>query len=275
MISRLNPGDDVSFGNPTRPNSGSKEWIGLMLRGIAVGFGLSYEIVARDYSQTNYSSNRASQLEDRRRFRRIQDYLKAHLCQPVWDAFCDQAALADVDGFPDSSELLEDRRKYAPVEWQTPEWEWVDPTSEQSAAQSAIDSFMSDYQSELGSRGRSWRSVFYQRAKEEKLRKKLGLLKDNESQQQADVTAAGVQAGASQQGGTGEMADTSRLQWKRNLAGIEDTLQQLASKTISEVKARAYLSMIGLAPTTIDALILDAQDGTIDTPMTEEQPNAV
>jgi lambda family phage portal protein len=275
MVMRLNPNEDVVGLNPGRPNSASEPWIGLMLRAIAVGTGLSYEIVARDYSQTNYSSNRASQLEDRRRFRRIQAYLQHHLCQPVWDAFCEQAALAGVDGFPSSTELLDDRRKYAPVEWQTPEWEWVDPTSEQSAAQSAIDSFMSTYQTELGSRGRSWRTVFYQRAKEDKLRKRLGLLKEGEQQMEADVATATAEANAAVHPGTGEMADTSRLQWKRNMAGIEDTLQQLADKTISEAKARAYLSMIGLAPTTIDALILDALDGTVDTPITEELPSAV
>jgi hypothetical protein len=134
---------------------------------------------------------------------------------------------------------------------------------------------MSTYQTELGSRGRSWRTVFYQRAKEDKLRKRLGLLKEGEQQMEADVATATAEANAAVQPGTGEMADTSRLQWKRNMAGIEDTLQQLADKTISEAKARAYLSMIGLAPTTIDALILDALDGTVDTPITEELPNAV
>jgi lambda family phage portal protein len=275
MVMHLNPGEDVVGINPGRPNSAAEPWINLILRGIAVGTGLSFETVARNFSGVSYSSARTSMLEDRRRFRRIQDYLRLHLCQPVWDAFCDQAALASVLGFPTSSELLENRRKFAPVEWQTPEWEWVDPTSEQSAAQAAIDSFMSDYQTELGSRGRSWRTVFYQRAKEDKLRKRLGLLKEGEKQMEADVTAANVQAGAAQQGGTGEMAESSRLQWKRNLAGIEDTLQQLAAQTISEAKARAYLSMIGLAPSTIDALIIDAMDGTVDTPMEEVQPNGV
>lgn len=183
MIMELAPGEDVVGLNPGRPNAGAEPWINLILRGIAVGTGLSYEVVARDYSQTSYSSSRTSQLEDRRRFRCWQQYLIRHLCQPVWDAFCDAAAISAIRGFATSAELLDDRRKFAPVEWQTPEWEWVDPQSEQAASEAALNSFTDTYQNVLGSRGRSFRSVFYQRAKEERMRKKLGLITPEERQQ--------------------------------------------------------------------------------------------
>jgi hypothetical protein len=150
-----------------------------MLRGIAVGTGLSYEIVARDFSQTNYSSNRASQLEDRRRFRQWQSYLKNHLCQPVWDRFCQAAALIGNPWFPTMEQVKEDCRRYCPVDIQPTSWEWVDPATEQSSTQAAITAFQSTYSDELGSLGRNWRHVFYQRAKEERLLKKLGLVSPN------------------------------------------------------------------------------------------------
>jgi lambda family phage portal protein len=188
MVMNLRPGEDVVGLNPGRPNSAAEPWIGLILRQIAVGTGLSYETVARDYSQTTYSASRTSQLEDRRRFRCWQKYLIRHLLQPIWDAFLDAAALSSLPSFPTSSELLSDRRTFAPVEWMTPEWEWVDPATEQAAAKDAIESFMSDYQAELGARGRSWRAVMYQRAKENALKKKLGLLTPQE--QQLAISAA-------------------------------------------------------------------------------------
>jgi lambda family phage portal protein len=175
QILNLRPGESLESANPGRPNSSAEPWIALMLRGIAVGTGLSYEIVARDFSQTNYSSNRASQLEDRRRFRRWQKYLINNLCRPVWDRFCDAAALAGRSEFPTMVELLDDRRKYAGVEFQTPTWEWVDPTAEQSAAENSIRAFQSTYQAELAGKGANWRAVFKQRAKEERLLKSLGL----------------------------------------------------------------------------------------------------
>jgi lambda family phage portal protein len=188
----LNQGENVSMVNPSRPNSGAEPWINLMLRAIAVGTGLSYEIVSRDFSQTNYSSNRASQLEDRRRFRRWQRYLIEHLCEPVWREFCTSAAMVGTFGFPDLSALLEDVDRYCPAEYQPPRWEWVDPTSEQQASENAINAFQSTYAAELGSKGDNWRYIFYQRAKENALLKKLGL--QTPAQAQAEFAAKSAEA---------------------------------------------------------------------------------
>ena len=362
MIMRLRPSESIESANPGRPNSGAGPWISLMLRGIAVGTGLSYEIVARDYSQTSYSSSRTSQLEDRRRFRRWQHYLLTHLCQPVWDEFCNTAAIVGLDSFPTSTELLQDRRRSAPVEWQTPEWEWVDPQAEQASAQASIDSFMSDYQTELGARGKSYRSVFYQRAKEEKLRKSLGLFSATEVQQQisaaqssannagdaqqADPTvgtnqidvsqtalngaqvaslvdvitqvgtgaipkdtgkaiikaafpsmsvdlidsiidpvepgsvsadgipqAAPAESDSTQQAGSGEMMGLSTLQWNRNSKAILKTLQDLASGKITATVAKVFLSSIGMSESSVQQLIEDASDGSVDTPIPESAPS--
>jgi lambda family phage portal protein len=264
QIMYLQPGESIESANPGRMASQSDTWISLMLRGIAVGTGLSYEIVARDYSRTTYSSSRTSQLEDRRRFRRWQGYLKTHLCQPIWDAFCDAAAVAGVESFPTMTDLLENRRASAPVEWQTPEWEWVDPQNEQQASQSSIDAFQSTYQAELGSRGRNWRQVFYQRAKEEKLKRELGLVPVDVQLEQAAAQANMAAAT------TGEMMGLSTLQFKRNRKAIDSTLNELASGQMTEAKARVFLASIGMAQASIDALITDALDGTVDTQLPVE-----
>lgn len=279
MVVRLQPGESVESINPGRPNSASEPWINLMLRGIAVGTGLSYEIVARDYSKTNYSSSRTSQLEDRRRFRRWQQYIVGHMCQPIWDRFNDQAATAGVDRFPSMTEILDERKKSTAVEWQTPAWEWVDPQSEQSASDAALVSFQSTYQHELGQRGKNWRNVFYQRAKEEKLKRQLGLVTADmanveatqaEGQQMAAASVpGGQQAGGGGAVGAGEMAEMSRLQWGRNRKAIEDILAELIAGTASETKAKVFLQTLGLTEATASALIADASDGTVDTPMDE------
>lgn len=278
MVVRLKPGESVESINPGRPNSASEPWISLMLRGIAVGTGLSYETVARDYSGTSYSSSRTSQLEDRRRFRRWQQYLLSNLCQPVWDEFCNAAALVDAEAFPTSTELLEDRRRLTPVEWQTPEWEWVDPQNEQAAAKDSISSFMSTYQDELGARGRSWRATFYQASKEQKLRRQLGLLTAEERTQQmmdAQTGAAQQTTGAqpeqtpAAQAGSGEWMGLSRMQWNRNRKALSDVLSGLEDGSMSSALASAQLAMIGMSQQNIDAIIEDAQDGTVDTELPE------
>jgi lambda family phage portal protein len=274
MVTYLQPGETIESINPGRPNSASEPWINLMLRGIAVGTGLSYEIVARDYSKTSYSSSRTSQLEDRRRFRRWQRYLVNHLCQPVWDRFCEAAAMSGNESFPTMSEILEDRRASTAVEWQTTEWEWVDPQAEQTASERAINSLQSTMAAEIGSRGGNWRQVLYQRAKEEKLKKELGLVTAMDAQSMAMVGASAPTESTDGQApaATGEWMGLSRLQWNRNRKALDDILNGLADGSMSSAMATAQLAMIGLSQQNIDAIIADAADGTIDNPIPTEEP---
>lgn len=276
MVTYLSPGESIETINPGRPNSASEPWINLMLRGISVGTGLSYEVVSRNYSGTSYSSSRTSMLEDRRRFRRWQRYMVQHLCQPVWDAFCDQAATAGVKGFPSMADILDDRRAATAVEWQTPEWEWVDPQSEQAAADGALNGFQTTLQNIAGQKGGNWRNILYQRAKELQLMRRLGLMtvdmasiETSQAEAQQMAATAGTMSGTQQPvaAPAGEMSEMSRLQWGRNRKAIEDILADLIAGKASETKARVFLQSLGLTEATASALITDAMDGTVDTDM--------
>jgi lambda family phage portal protein len=280
IITRLGTNEDVSFANPGRPNSAAEPWINLMLRGLCAGTGTNYEAIAKDFSKTSYSSSRSSKLEDRPRYKRGQNYMVWHLCQPVWDEFCNAAARVGVDYFPTSTELLEDRRGVAPVEWQLPEQEWVDPASEQSAAKDSIASYMSTYQDELGSRGRSYRATFYQAAKEKRLRMQLGLLTEAEATQQMMATQTGAtgpvdDVQAAEQAGTSEWMGLSRQQWNRNRKALTDVLNGLSDGTMSTALATAQLSMIGMSQKNIDAIVADVADGQVDNPLPAEEAEAV
>lgn len=279
IVTRLRPGEDISVINPARPNSSAEPWINLMLRGTAAGTGTNYEAISKDFSNTSYSSSRSSKLEDRARNKRWQNYIVWHLCQPVWDAFCDAASLTGEESFPTATELLAERRKVAPVEWQLPEQEWVDPASEQSAASDSIAKYMSTYQDELGSRGRSWRATFYQASKEQKLRMRLGLLTAEEKTAQmmaAQTGATGPQdeAVAEQESeqGSGEWMGLSRLQWQRNRKALGDVLNGLTDGSMSPALAKAQLSMIGLSEKNIDAIIADTSDGVVDNALPAAEP---
>jgi lambda family phage portal protein len=275
-IFRLNPGEDLAMVNPLRPNSNAEPWLQLMLRGIAVGTGLSYEVVARDYSQTNYSSSRTSQLEDRRRFRMWQNYLINHLCDPVWKKFCQSASLTGLVSFPTMEQLDRNIDRYAPAQHMPPTWEWVDPQAEQAAAEKAITSFQASYSEELGALGKNWRHVFYQRAKEEALLKKLGLISP---MQQAEALAAAQSANAEaikvqaekagveieeRSSGSGEMMGLSRLQWQRNRKAIMDVIGDLSEEKISKTQAKVLLSSLGISSENIEMLLEDLEDERLE-----------
>lgn len=277
MVVRLKPGESIESINPGRPNSASEPWINLMLRGICAGTGTNYEAIAKDFSKTSYSSSRTSKLEDRPRYKRWQNYIVWHFCQPIWDEFCNAAAREGVEGFPSSTELLEDRRKVTPVEWQLPEQEWVDPAGEQTAAGDSIAKYMSTYQDELGSRGRSWRATFYQAAKEKALRMRLGLLTVEEQTTQMMAAQTGSSgpldevALEQEKSGTGEWMGLSRLQLKNNDKALNDILNGLADGTMSKAVGQAKLAMIGMSQKNIDAVIADTTDGVVDQPLPVEE----
>jgi lambda family phage portal protein len=198
QIMHLHPDEDIVFGNAGRPNSDAQTWINLILRGIAVGTGLSFETVARDYSYTSWSSNRASQLEDRRRFRCWQQYLEHKLCDVVWSRFCEKASLISHPAFPSLVELLEDP-SLVPSQNLATGWEWVDPQAEGDASAAAVFNNLSTVRDELGKKGYNWRKVLLQRKKEVELMEELGLVQtgarlravtesDNKSESNSNTT---------------------------------------------------------------------------------------
>ena len=274
-IARLANNESIEFANPGRPNGNSQPWISLILRGACAGTGTNYEAVSKDFSNTSYSSSRTSKLEDKPRCKRWQNYMVWHCNQPIWDEFCNAAAREGLDKFPTSTELLEDRRAAAPVEWQRPEQPWVDPEAEQKSAEGSMNAFMSSLQDVVGSRGGSWRSKLYQIAKEKKLRMELGLLKDTEQTAQMMAAQTGAEGPAdavqAEQAGTGEWMGLSRQQWNRNRKALTDVLNGLSDGSMSPALATAQLSMIGLSQKNIDAIVADASDGTVDNPIPVEE----
>lgn len=261
LVMHLQPNESIESANPGRPNSASEPWINLMLRGIAVGTGLSYETVARDYSKTNYSSNRASQLEDRRRFRRWQRYLIEHLNQRVWDKFIQSAALVDLAGFPTMAEILDNPRKAAPCEHMPPSWEWVDPQSEQQSSENGIKFYQTTYLDELGSRGKNWRHVFYQRAKEESLLRQLGL----SSPTLADMPQSEAQATEAPQSEASQPVVQDLALNGAQVTSLVEIITQVAAGTMPKDSAKAILGAAFPAfdPLQISGIIDPIQSGSI------------
>lgn len=175
MVARLMPGEEIQTINPSRQASNSADFINLMLRSMAVGTGLSFERLSRDYSKTNYSSNRASDLEDRREFRMEQQWLIGRLCIPVWRRLMIHGVAEGFDGFPDEVAFLGSIDEWCEHVWLPPGWEWVDPKNEVEASKIALDSMLSTLTDELGDRGRDLEETLRTRAEEMELIKEFAL----------------------------------------------------------------------------------------------------
>lgn len=186
MVARLLPGEKIETVDPTRPNSSAEAWINLMLRSMAVGAGLSYERMAKDYSKTNYSSARASDLEDRREFRADQEWLEYHLVGPVWQRFIEMAVLEGRLSIP-AEQLVADYDRFTAHAYQAPGWEWVDPVKEAQSSQLALQSNLTTLADELGQRGRDLMDTLRQRKREKDLLEDMGLAPEPEDESQTST----------------------------------------------------------------------------------------
>jgi lambda family phage portal protein len=183
MVARLLPGESIEAIDPSRPNSAAEAWINLMLRSMAVGAGLSYERMAKDYSRTTYSSARASDLEDRREFRTDQQWLQSHLVGPVWLRFLETAVLEERLPIP-PEQFVAGYDRYTNHVYQSPGWEWVDPVKEAQSSQLALEANLTTLADELGQRGRDLLETLRQRQREKELLDELGL---SESEDESTV----------------------------------------------------------------------------------------
>lgn len=173
MINELQPGESIQAVNPSGQASNAREFITVQQRMAGAGQGLSYETVARDMSQVNYSSARQGLLEDQRTYEIWQEYLIDHLCREVYTEFVISAVLC---GQLNIKDFWQNKRKYLKHTWITPGWSWIDPLKEVRANTMALESGFETLESICGARGYDWKEVLKQRQKEIETARELGII---------------------------------------------------------------------------------------------------
>jgi lambda family phage portal protein len=172
MIKHLMPGESITSFNPQRPGATFEPFVERILRAISAALGLPYELVAKDFSKTNYSSARAALLEARRYFKVKQEWLARKLCQPVWDMVMEEAYL---NGELGAISFYEKRRWWTGATWIAPGWEWVDPLKEAKAAEVGLKNGIVTHADLYSAQGKDWEESFEQRKRELDKMNELGL----------------------------------------------------------------------------------------------------
>lgn len=172
LIEYLAPGEEITAFNPTRPGGTFEPFVERILRAISAGLNLPYEVVAKDFSRSSYSSARAALLEARKFFKAHQDWIAKRLCQPVWEMLIEEAYLLNelkIQNFYENS------ADWTRARWIAPGWGWVDPTKEVEASRMSIEGNLSTLADEAATLGRDWEETLEQRAREKKKLKELGI----------------------------------------------------------------------------------------------------
>lgn len=135
VFKTLFPGQSVQVPQLNAPDGQLEPFTRAMLRAMAAGIQINYATLTQDFSQSNYSSSRMAQLEDRDNWKALQQYLIASLHVPVFEAWLEAAVLSGALSLP-GYDLAPER--YCACRWMPRGWSYIDPLKDVQADEKAI-----------------------------------------------------------------------------------------------------------------------------------------
>lgn len=174
-IYRLNAGEAVAGINPTHPNSIYPDFTKAKLREISAGIGVSYNSLANDLENVNYSSIRAGLLEEREEYKRVQLWLIESLHRPVFSEWLKMALLSGAIAFADKPLPVSKFDKFNRPEWKPRRWPWVDPLKDLQSHVLSIEKGITSRRTVISELGGDIEDVFKEQAADKLLEEENGL----------------------------------------------------------------------------------------------------
>lgn len=175
LIMNLPPGRDVKFGNPPGVD-GYGDYSKNVLRGIAAGLNMPYEILTGDLSNVNFSSGRMGWLEFHRNLQQwTWSLFVPQFCDPIWEWFISAAMLVN----PKTEDVE--------VEWTPPRREMINPADEVKAAIAAIRAGVKTRSEFIRSQGDDPDQIDAELAADNQRADQLGLILDSDPRKLTQV----------------------------------------------------------------------------------------
>jgi lambda family phage portal protein len=166
-IVELKHGEKISAVNPARPNSQFDPFMLAIIRRVSVALEIPYEIAILHFT-SSYSASRAASNEAWRFVITARPWVIRNLCQPVYEAFVNEAVMrgrVGLPGFLRADPVV--RRAWLGAQWLGPGRIQIDEKKEVEAAQLRIDSNLSTLADETAAmNGGDWEVNIAQRARE-------------------------------------------------------------------------------------------------------------
>lgn len=194
----LAPGEDVTTVNPSRPNANFDPFFEAIVKQIGLSLEIPKEVLLKHFT-ASYSAARAALLEAWKFFRNRRDWLAESFCQPIYEAFLEEAIVNDRIPAPGyfSDPII--REAYCRAEWIGPAKGMINEKDEVEAAALRIEKNLSTLDRETSElTGGDWETNVRQRQKEQRMVAAAGLL-PVESQPAASDAAEQQEAGDSEQ----------------------------------------------------------------------------
>lgn len=179
-IPHLMPGTKLNMTPMARPNGVGSEFEKALLRYLSASLGVSFEQLAKDYSETNYSSARAGMLETWKYMQGRKRVVADHFASSIFRLWFEEAVNAgDIStmmaaSVPNMYDGL-NMEAFTNARWIGAGYGQIDEYKETQAAELRITSGLSTYEIESGRLGYDWREIMRQRAREQEEMQRLGI----------------------------------------------------------------------------------------------------
>lgn len=163
LMLNLPLGAKLSGYNPNRPNTAFDGFMESVMRHIAAGLNMPYELFLKDFSKTNYSSARAALLEAWRFFQSKRKWLQDHWLNPIYQCWMEEAVNT---GRIEAPLFYENAYAYTACRWVFSGRGFIDPVKEAVGAEKRMALGLSTQQDECAEQGKDYQEVQDQRVRE-------------------------------------------------------------------------------------------------------------
>jgi capsid protein len=158
----------------------------LIATGAGMEFGMSYQGLTRDTSNTTFASGRASGQMDMQGYKSIQKFFSSKTCSPVVRMWMDQAVLSGLifDEPNARTDYMIRPKFWQRHSWLPGGWSWgINPVQEVNAASSSMKARITSLQDECGNLGLDWKMQLRKQAKAKIYAESLGLKLEEDAPQ--------------------------------------------------------------------------------------------
>lgn len=173
QIVRLDPGEDVTVGQPADSGGTYEPFQYRTLLQISAALGIPYPYIANDMVKGNFSNSRLALIEFRRRVSAWQHSVMVfQLCRPVYARWMDTAVLSGALALP---RYETNRARLLTADWLPTKWDWVDPLKDANAEIAQIEAGLKSRTQAIAERGYDAEQVDREIAVERMRERALGL----------------------------------------------------------------------------------------------------
>ena len=173
QIVRLDPGEDVTVGQPADSGGTYEPFQYRTLLQISAALGIPYPYIANDMVKGNFSNSRLALIEFRRRVSAWQHSVMVfQLCRPVYARWMDAVVLS---GTLDLPQYETNRARLLTADWLPTKWDWVDPLKDANAEIAQIEAGLKSRTQAIAERGYDAEQVDREIAAERARERVLGL----------------------------------------------------------------------------------------------------